>query len=315
MGRVTACLLVLAAAQSAAQSRGAARAKFVVASIKARKDGSADKKGGGGGGTLSPGTLRLDCSTVMDLIHSAYVLFENGRVNPRSGVVVEGGPAWINSARYQIHAMADGAKGQGMMRGPMLQTLLEDRFQLQVHHESREVPAYAVTVAKGGLKARPFQEGSCVPRDFTRFFEQFPPQPFPDLPPGQKYCAYGMTEEKGTVTLEAVGMSIDDFLKSLPKLDRPVVNRTRIKGLFDLHLEFAPDEPTSAGASPAEVGGPSIFTAMERQLGLKPARAKAPGGFVVIDHVERPSANWRYVAGWANVADEAPAAVLVGKVP
>ena len=295
MTRFPACLLLLASAQSAAQSGRATRPKFVVASIKPCRDGNSGpgrKDGGGGGGDLSPGTLSLDCSTVMDLIKGAYFLFANGHVNPHSRVGLEGGPAWVNSVRYQINAKADGAIGQGMMRGPMLQTLLEDRFKLKIHHETREVPAYALTVAKGGLKLHPFQEGSCIPRDFTRFFEQFPPQPFPELPPGQKYCALGATEQGGTVTLEAIGMSIDNFIKfKLPQLDRPVVNKTGITGLFDFHLEFAPDEPTGAGATPAEVPGPSIFAALERQLGLKPEVAKAPGDFLVIDHVERPSAN------------------------
>src|SRR5579864_9040183 len=229
MARFTACLFILASAQSAAQSGLATRPKFVVASIKQCRDGSfaPNKKGGrGGGGDLSPGTLHLDCSTVMDLITGAYVLFANGHVNPRSRVPVEGGPAWINSVRYQIDAKADGARGQGMMRGPMLQTLLEDRFKLKIHHETREVQAYALTLAKGGLKLHPFKEGNCIPRDFTRFFEHFPPQPFPDLPAGQKYCAHQVTEQNGIVTLEAIGMSIDDFVKSLPELERPVVNRT-----------------------------------------------------------------------------------------
>jgi uncharacterized protein (TIGR03435 family) len=227
----------------------------------------------------------------MDLIKGAYVLFANGHVNPRSRVPIEGGPAWINSVRYQINAKADSAKGQGMMRGPMLQTLLEDQFKLKIHRETREVQAYALTVAKGGLKLHPFKEGSCIPRDFTRFFEQFPPQPLPELPAGQKYCAHEVTEQNGIVTMKAIGMSIDDLIKSLPKLGRPVVNRTGIAGLFDFHLEFAPDELTGVGATPAESAGPSIFTALERQLGLKPELAKAPGDFLVIDHVERPSAN------------------------
>jgi uncharacterized protein (TIGR03435 family) len=227
----------------------------------------------------------------MDLITGAYVLFANGHVNPRSRIPVEGGPTWINSVRYQINAKADGARGQGMMRGPMLQTLLEDRFKLKIHHETKEVPAYALTVARGGLKLHPFQEGRCIPRDYTLFFEQFPPQPFPELPPGQKYCEDGVTEQRGTVTMEAIGIRFDNFIKyKLPKLDRPVVNKTRITGLFDFHLEFAPDEPTGAGATPAEFAGPSIFTALG-QLGLKLELAKAPGDFLVIDHVEKPSAN------------------------
>jgi uncharacterized protein (TIGR03435 family) len=288
----TACLL-LASAQSAAQSERAARPEFVVASVKTCRDGnSALDKRGGGGGESSPETLHLDCSTVMDLINGAYVLFANGHVNPRSHVPIEGGPAWINSVRYQINAKADSARGQGMMRGPMLQTLLEDRFKLKIHHETREVPAYVLTVAKGGLKLHPFQEGSCIPLDFAHFVEQFPPQPFPELPPGQKYCLGGTTAQGANVALEAKGMSLDSFIKySLPGLDRPVVNKTGITGLFDFHLEFAPDETTGATATPPEVEGLSIFAALERQLGLKLEPAKAPGDFLVIDHVEKPSAN------------------------
>jgi uncharacterized protein (TIGR03435 family) len=295
MVRFAVCLLILAAAPSPAQLGIGARPKFEVASIRPCGDGSSaiDKQGGrGGGGDLSPGTLHLECSTVMDFIKSAYVLFANGHVNPRSRVPIEGGPAWINSVRYQINAKADGARGQGMMRGPMLQTLLEDRFKLKIRHETREVPAYVLTVAKGGLKLHPFQEGSCIPRDFARFVEQFPPQPFPDLPAGQKYCGGVSDEQGGTVTLEAIGMSIDEFLKyKFPRLDRPVVNKTGITGRFDFHLEFGLDEITGGGAAPAETAGPSIFTALERQLGLKLEPAKAPGDFLVIDHVERPSAN------------------------
>ncbi|MDR3698822.1 MAG: TIGR03435 family protein [Candidatus Sulfopaludibacter sp.] len=285
---------MLAWAQSAVQPGHAVRPKFVVASIKPCRGGSSapERKGGGGGGEFSPGTLRVDCSTVMDLIEGAYVLFANGHVNPRSRAGVEGGPAWIHSDRYQIDAKADGAKGQGMMRGPMLQTLLEDRFKLRLHHETREVPAYALTVAKGGLKLRPFQAGTCIPRDFARFFEQFPPQPFPELPPGQKYCGGGVAVKGAIATLDATAMSIDDFFKySLPALDRPVVNKTGITGLFDFHLEYASDEPRGAGATSPEVAGPSVFDALERQLGLKPELAKARGDFLLIDHVERPSAN------------------------
>ena len=92
--------------------------------------------------------------------------------------------------------------------------------------------------------------------------------------------------------MEAIGMSIDEFLKyKFPRLDRPVVNKTGITGRFDFHLEFALDEITGGGAAPAETAGPSIFTALERQLGLKLEPAKAPGDFIVIDHVERPSPN------------------------
>jgi uncharacterized protein (TIGR03435 family) len=286
-----------------AQSTTVPRPKFAVVSVKpCRDEGSApDRKRGRGGGDFSPGTLRLDCRPVMNLIESAYILFANGHVNPHSHVLVEGGPAWIRSLLYQIDAKTDGARSQGMMHGPMLQTLLEDRFKLKLHRETREVPAYALTVAKGGPKLQPFQEGTCTPLDF-KIFEQFPPPPsLPELPQGQKYCGGidptdgtrwigALATKKGTnVTLEARAMTIDDFIhQSLgSNLDRPVVNKTGITGLFDFHLEFAADENTPG----VELSGPSIFSALQRQLGLKLEPAKGLGDFLVIDQVQKPSAN------------------------
>jgi len=276
-----------------------ARPRFEVASIKPCRDGdpASARKKRVRGGNFSPGTLRLDCTTVMNLIQTSYVLFADGHVNPRSRIPIEGGPAWIHSALYQVDAKADGARSQGMLHGPMLQALLEDRLKLKIRRQTREVPAYAVTVAKGGLKLHRFQDGSCIPLDL-KIFEQFPPPPVPELPPGQKYC--GGTDPKDgsrwigalttstgpNTTVEARAMSIDDFIKvSLASLlDRPLVNKTGITGLYDFHMEFAPEDST-------EPAGPSIFTALQQQLGLKLEPAKAPADFLVIDQVQRPSPN------------------------
>ena len=143
------------------------------------------------GENLSPGRLRLGCSvsTVKGLVQMAYVLFANGHVNPpwTGSVPVNGGPAWINSDRYEIDAKAESPQSQGMMHGPMLQTLLEDRFKLKVHRETGEVPVYELTVAKGGIKMQHLKERSCTPVDFE-FLTQFPPPPLPELPKGQEYC-------------------------------------------------------------------------------------------------------------------------------
>lgn len=278
--------------------------KFEIASVKscAGGDPAPDRKSGGrGGGDFSPSTFHLDCTVLLDLIKSAYVLFADGHVNPRSRVPVEGGPAWIQSERFRIDAKSGGAASQGMMHGPMLQALLEERFELRMHRETRDVPAYALTVAKGGSKLHPFQAGSCVPLDL-KIFEQFPPPPLPELPKGKEYCggidpgdgsrwvAVTARSQGPNVTMEARALSVDDFVAHAlgPQLDRPVLNRTGISGLFDFHLEYTQED---APAGPAEAAGPSILTAIERQLGLRLERATGRGVFLVIDHVAKPSPN------------------------
>ena len=87
--------------------------------------------------------------------------------------------------------------------------------------------------------------------------------------------------------------SIDAFIKFfLYRLDRPVIDKTGLTGLFDFHLEYASEEAgTDAAAMPAEPTGPTIISAVQQQLGLKLTRAKGPGEYLVIDHVERSSNN------------------------
>jgi uncharacterized protein (TIGR03435 family) len=301
--------LAITVALAQSQTKTAAP-KFEVASVKPCRDGDLPPGGrsGGGNGSFSPGTLRIDCTTVKGLINQAYVLFADGHVNLPSRVSVDGGPGWIDSERYRVDAKAEAPQTQGMMHGPMLQALLEERFQLKIHRETREVPVYALTVAKGGPKLHSFQEGSCTPIDL-KILEQFPPPPFPELPPGQTYCG-GIDPEDGrlwvaalgtmkgpNVTVEARALSIDDFIKlSLShRVDRTVINKTGITGLFDYHLEYAPDEATPGfrpeAGDPSDPAGQSIFTALQQQLGLKLDPAKGPGEFLVIDRVERPSEN------------------------
>ena len=227
---VAAAMLVLAAAAAAAP-------EFETASIRPCEHGWSRN------GTPSPGRLTLACMTVADLIAIAI-----------EGTPLSGGPGWITSERYDIDAQAQGNPGMDIMRGPMLLALLEDRFKLKTHRETREVPVYALTVTDDGPKLQP--------------------------PSGNSR-----------------GASLDEFSKLLHSaLDRPVIDRTGIAGRFDFHLEFAPDETTprplgggrGGGPRPA---GPTIFTAIQEQLGLKLEPADGPVEFVVIDRVEKPAEN------------------------
>jgi len=270
--------------------------KFEVASIRLCDGrGTAGLKGGGtggaGGGSVSPGRVSFACGSLANFVQRAYVTFVNGHRNPPWGAPpISGGPAWINSDRYKINAKAEGNASQGMMQGPMLQVLLEERFKLKIHRETREVTVYALTVAKGGLKLRRVEEGSCTPRDYAAL------SPSPE--PGQKpFCGNGGFGRKGSlVVAEIPAISIDEFSKRLSfRLDRPVIDKTGVKGLFDFHLEFAPDiiTPQFLGqpGEPSEPAGQSIFTAIQKQLGLKLELAKGPREFLVIDRAEKPSEN------------------------
>jgi len=262
----------------------AATPKFEVASVKPCKadTGSGVRTGNFNGS--SPGRLIANCMPLKALIQQAYLIFANGRYQFVNflAVPVEGAPDWVQSARYTIEAKAEGPQTEEMTKGPMLQALLEDRFQLKTHRETREVPVYELTVAKGGPKLQPF-DGSCTPVDFAKT----PQLPTPPKAPGECRNVFGTSGPNSTSYYR--GISVDDFAThrlGVGTVGRPVINKTGITGRFDIHLEFTPDRNADKPDA-----GPSIFTALQEQLGLKLIPAKGPGEFLVIDHVERPSEN------------------------
>lgn len=122
------------------------------------------------------------------------------------------------------------------MRGPMLQRLLEDRFKVKIHREIKETPVYDLTVAKGGPKLHPLREGSCIPTTL-------PLAPRAPPPAGQKFCRVIIAQGNGpNMTMDAQGLSLSAFSKLLVlSLDRPVIDKTRITGLFDFQMEYGED--------------------------------------------------------------------------
>jgi uncharacterized protein (TIGR03435 family) len=247
----------------------------------------------GGGARLSPGRMALNCQPVSAFISWAYVQYAGGRAHPfyavgNGGTAVEGGPSWIYSDRYTIEATVNGAPSHAVMQGPMLQAILEDRFKVKVHTETREVPVYHLTVAPGGAKLRPFKSGTCVPINVHR--EEPVPPP---LPHGERYCDSFVTPKGSTLSIHAEGSSVEEFvtlfLSTLSFAERRVIDRTGVTGLFDIEFEFA--LPRSADNPAADQTGVSIFTALREQLGLRLESARGPGQFLVIDSVERPTEN------------------------
>lgn len=216
-----------------------------------------------------------------------------------------GGPSWVYGAigryeGYDVDAKVDDTLAEGFsklgcgsfLRGrcayrsqmlQMLQTLLADRFQLKVRQETRQVPVYALVVAKGGPKF--LHAKFDTPDDPAH--KQNPSLPRPLPPP----CPEGMICWQNYASMALLA----DVLCYRYPIERPVFDRTGLEGGYYLKVQFAHEAPLSASAgtdgAPPPLAGPSIFTALEEQLGLKLVNTKGPVQVIVIEHIERPSEN------------------------
>ena len=244
----------------------AARPQFDVASVKRNNSGSQgarfDSRAGRYSATNAP--LRF-------VIQQAY------KVQPFQ---IIGAPAWIDSERYDIEAKAEDTQGSDQI-GPMLQSLIEERFKATIHGETMDLPVYFLTIAKSGSKLKASQ---CIKRD-----PNTPAPPSQQLP---SFCGYYGV---GNGSLKLTGHRIDDLADALSGiLKRKVLDRTGLAGEFDFDLKWTPDISTPSVKQEATTppdGGPDIFTAIEEQLGLKLESGKAPIDVLVIDHIDHASDN------------------------
>jgi uncharacterized protein (TIGR03435 family) len=281
---------------SSIQSVPAVKPRFEVASVKLCKADTAPAfVGGGSRNTSSPGRLILTCQTVTRLIQTAYLMYRDGRPNsaPFFLVPISGGPGWVDSDRYTIDAKAETPQSQGMMLGPMLQALLEDRFHLKIRREQKEVPVYALTVAKDGHKLQATKEASCTPFD--------PAQPPAPPSPGQ-HASCGVVMPGADGKLVTYGQTLAGLCPYFAgPLGRPVIDKTGIVGTFDIHLELSPRDLIPAPPGPQVQTDPTATTPTPdplssvrfalQKLGLQLESTKGPSEALVIDHVERPSEN------------------------
>ena len=275
-------VIVLAVAVTGAlMAQTEARPQFEVASIK-----PAAPDARGMFVRMNPGG-RVDITnmTLRELIIIAW------RIQPNQ---LSGGPAWLGSARFDISAKSENAPKQGDLP-LMIQTLLEDRFQLKIHRETKELSIYALVLARKDGKLGPAlketTESSCTQPD--------PTKPLPPLDPGKpppRYCGNMMMQQR---RLTAIGVPVDRLVPSLARmLGRTVIDKTGLTGRYDITLEWSQDEAPAvqtASDSPlpaaTEAPGPSIFTALQEQLGLKLDSQKGPVEVIVIDRAEKPSEN------------------------
>jgi uncharacterized protein (TIGR03435 family) len=297
--------------------------------------------GGRGGGAnsfrLTPGRLSALCMTLATLIRTAYgygpidLDFVNANGSPdgrglgfgnvyglgvEDGRRVRGGPDWIRQERYTVNAVASPGTNPDAqtLRGPMLQRVLERRFQLKAHVAVEEVPAFSLIVARGGLKMKPVTMDDCEPPPpgaprLNGIPVTARPRSFADVRSGQKpSCALGgerngpnMVVVGGAVPLSGLARLLASRLGGVR-----VIDKTGVTDRFNFVLEFAVDEnapglrfpgvaPPPQEAEPAEPSdvplAATIFSALEDQLGLKLEPAKSGREYIVIDHIEHPSPN------------------------
>jgi bla regulator protein blaR1 len=234
---------------------------------------------------------------------------------------VIGGPSWMGTDRWNIEARAEEGSIPPQAGPPdpnvpdpiglRLQSLLEDRFQLKLHRETRELPTYTLTVAKDGVKMKsvdapprftPGQGGGAPPP---------PPPPAPGGGPPANFTPPPGSIMMGSGSLIGGAMTMTQIVNSLSGLvGRTIIDKTDLKGYFDLRLQFAPESapgglgplgpigggpppPGAPGGAPAAASDPavSIFTAVQEQLGLKLDSTRGPVEVLVIDSVQKPSEN------------------------
>jgi uncharacterized protein (TIGR03435 family) len=237
----------------------------------------------------SPDRLSMTCWPLRRMIEDAYDVYPSGQFDaryPLNYTPIEGMPEWVGPARYTIAAKAAEPQTRYMMRGPMMQALLEERFHLKIRSETCEVPAYLLTVAKGGSKLTATKPGSCTVLD--------PTDPDRKMTPEMPYCIVMPPVHKGSrYVWDVRGITLDVVAKLL-MLDLPTIDRTGLTGPFDIHLEWTYEESSSFLPDGSKIADPTRNTLIEayrNQLGLEFVRGKGLRKYLVIEHIERPSEN------------------------
>ena len=293
---VAVAMVLAVVVTASAQARGVApeaTERFEAASIKQNKDpvpGLVPRATFEG----RPGRFRASQATLLELINTAYDLFD---------YEIFGAPSWATSDRFDIVATRSAGEPFDAARvRRMLRALLAERFKLVAREERREMPVYSLVLARPdrtlGVRLRPFK-GKCTDDpskvalpDLTK------PLPPSDASQDPQLCISGITvgriQGRGVLLSDqdTAGNVLTTMLSRLPAVRRRVIDRTGLTGLFDYDVEWT---PTVAPAGvvvptdrPAETG-PNIFTALQEQLGLKLESGKETLPVLVIDSVNQPS--------------------------
>jgi uncharacterized protein (TIGR03435 family) len=278
----------------------AAAQEFEVASIKPAAPQDVGKMRimmRGGPGTEDPGQITYSNVPLRNLVMNAYGM-KNFQIS---------GPAWLDTGHFDVLAkVPKGATKEDLK--VMLQKLLAERFQLQAHREKKELPIYALVVAKNGPKLKESAEDAPAPPGGPQMADG-------PAPPARGRGSFGggrgggmmMMINNGRLQLTANRQPVSGIADMLSnQLGRPVVDQTGLTGKYDFTVEFTPEEgqmmrgpmggmappPPGAGPAPGDAApdGPAaanLFTALQEQLGLKLEPKKGSVDFLVIDHIEK----------------------------
>jgi uncharacterized protein (TIGR03435 family) len=277
---------LMSAAQSAAAN--GKRPVFEVASVKINRT----EIFGGGPYFIPGGRFRIIGGDLRRLVAVAYSYDWGGPLAPYE---ILGGPKWIDSGRFDIEATADVGNGADSQALLCLQRLLEDRFKLRVHRDTRERPVLNLVRTQAGGKLGTQLLPStldCSKQDAAGL------PPAPPSPNDQSRC--GLTGPAGHLVGRGVALSqLATRLSSYPTIARWVFDRTGLSGRYDFDLTWtptvlsaapAPDGADSRDTAPAD-GAAALATALQEQLGLKLQSGKGKVTVLVIDAAELPSEN------------------------
>ena len=263
---IGAAALIISSLQAQAPPQPSSQPRFDVASIKVNRanDGIVFNQSQKGRYTLVGYTLAA-------LVRSAYRVQE---------FQIIGGPEWVNSERFNVEATySENPAGGPTQTDLMLRTLLEERFKLAVHNETRDRPVYALVLARADRRLGPQLQKSatdCATRK------------------GPDGCGSSV----GPGFIRSRGRTMAQFAESLSRLtmtgsslNRLIVDKTGLEGLYEVTLKFTPENMPPPGAAPpgfpaVDPNGPSIFTALQEQLGLKLDSQRAPVEVLVVDRAE-----------------------------
>jgi bla regulator protein blaR1 len=270
-------------AQSQAENAGTAVAHFESFSIKPSQNSTQAYPGGGMRMMYSPSGFAASNVTLQSLIQEAYGV---------EASQIAGGPDWLNSAKFDVEGTFDPSQGIKFGPGPnhtkaaaLLQAALAQNTNLVLHHETRNLPTYSLTVAENGAKLRPSQSAGSNFRGTA----------------GGPAGAHSMIRVQSAVGqaagLSAQGVSTGDLAQLLSRrLGIPVIDKTGLQGRYDFDLHWtdgaSPDVIESkTGPEGAPVSDDALLAAVQEQLGLKLDPQQQPMDVLVIDHIEKPAEN------------------------